>query len=475
MGIKEIPIYCNIARKGVKIFRTYVRKISLSKTPQNDEERFLLPFLLKIIKGRYGTIVRNEFDYLYANNWLPKWEEKMKSDISPFIMCDLMLGTEIVNKYSLDNEEKCNPLSEDGYKKLLFRYYCLHFFNADLLYSKNIQYKMMRFFRLVNLMVKENVLFNTYEEALSTHSDVIKDILQNTFHKESSSASIGDGLVNFHKNVLSLEDIVLRYDDWKSYSEMNPQRLQRRLYHSLCLRTTCKTLNEKLLFASFLYYWHYGFNQTNYIDIIFDGLHGEYGTDQKNSISRLFAVEKDKKVMKYFQKKYKGYCTRRGIPKESQITILLNSELPQSPTEEASIKGNNSCRCNKPNGWNKEMINTLVMSLADNQIIDKDSMSNLKQFLGFKHDSTNFKEKVIDWYASRSSIKYFICELYNKPVPNGIWPAVQEKFTVKVRGKQKMLTSSDSLPNLSRTMCIKRMGNDEKDKIDKCLSDAKKK
>lgn len=473
MPIKEIPIYCDIARRGVEAFRTCMRKVSLAKTPQNNEERFLLPFLLKIIKGRCGTVVRNEFDYLYANNWLPKWEEKMKPDISPVIMCDLMLGTEIVDKHFLDNKEKCNPLSEDGYKKMLFRYYCLDFFNADLLYSKNIQYKMMRFFRLVNLMVKENVLFNIYEEALSTHSDAIRDSFQNTFHKELSNASIGDGLINFHNNVLSLEDIVLRYDDWKSYSEMNPQRLQRRLYYSLCLRTTCKTLNEKLLFSSFLYYWHYGFNQANYTDIIFDGLHGEYGNDQKSNISRLFAVEKDKKVMKYFQKKYKGYCIRRGIPKESQITILLNSKLPQSPTEEVPIKDNNSCRFNRPNGWNKEMINTLVMSLVDNQIIDKDSISNLKQFLGFKHDSTSFTEKVIDWYASRSSLKYFICELYNQDVPRGIWLAVLEKFTVKVHGGQQMLTSS--LASLSRKAYTKGIGNDEKNIIDKCISDAKKK
>ena len=332
---------------------------------------------------------------------------------------------------------------------------------------------MMRHFRLVNLMVKDGVLFNIYEELLSTHTDAIKEGFQGAFHKELSHISTEEALINFHNDVLSLEDIVLRYDDWKSYHEMNSTLLQRKLYHSLHLRTTCRNLNERLLFASFLYCWHYGFNQANYTDIIFNGLHGAYGNDQKNSISRLFAVEKDKKAMKYFQKKYKSYCIKREIPKESQKTILINSGLPQSPTEEAPIKGNNSYRLDRPDGWNKDMINTLVMSLVDNQIIDKDSISNLKQFLGFKHDSTSFTEKVIDWYASRSSLKYFICELYNQDVPRGIWLAVLEKFTVKVHGGQQMLTSS--LASLSRKAYTKGIGNDEKNIIDKCISDAKKK
>lgn len=475
MAIKEIPVYCDIATKCTETYRKYMRKVCLSEMPQNDEERYLLPFLLKIAKGRYGSVLRHEFEYLYENNWLPKLNDKMKSNISisQNMLSNIILGTELINKYFLDTKEKCNPASEDGYKKVLFTYYCSLFYNTDLLSSKNIQYKMMRHFRLVNLMVKDGVLFNIYEELLSTHTDAIKEGFQGAFHKELSHISTEEALINFHNDVLSLEDIVLRYDDWKSYHEMNSTLLQRKLYHSLHLRTTCRNLNERLLFASFLYCWHYGFNQANYTDIIFNGLHGAYGNDQKNSISRLFAVEKDKKAMKYFQKKYKSYCIKREIPKESQKTILINSGLPQSPTEEAPIKGNNSYRLDRPDGWNKDMINTLVMSLVDNQIIDKDSISNLKQFLGFKHDSTSFTEKVIDWYASRSSLKYFICELYNQDVPRGIWLAVLEKFTVKVHGGQQMLTSS--LASLSRKAYTKGIGNDEKNIIDKCISDAKKK
>lgn len=476
MAIKEIPVYCDIATKCTETYRKYMRKVCLSEMPQNDEERYLLPFLLKIAKGRYGSVLRHEFEYLYENNWLPKWNDKMKSNISisQNMLSNIILGTELINKYFLDTKEKCNPASEAGYKKVLFTYYCSLFYNTDLLSSKNIQYKMMRHFRLVNLMVKDGVLFNIYEELLSTHTDAIKEGFQGAFHKELSHISTEEALINFHNDVLSLEDIVLRYDDWKSYYEMNSTLLQRKLYHSLHLRTTCRNLNERLLFTGFLYYWHYGFNQANYTDIIFNGLHGAYGNNHKNSISRLFAVEKDKKAMKYFQKKYKSYCIRRGIPKENQITILLNSELPQSPTEEAPIKGNNSCRLDSPDGWNKEMINTLFLSLADNQIINKDSMSNLKYFLGFKHDSTNFTEKVIDWYGTRNSLKYFISLLYNSKVPNGTWKAVQQRFTVKSKGKQMQLTNIKSLTNLSWETILKKINCNEKDIIDNSITNAKK-
>lgn len=476
MPIKEIPIYCDISTKCTETFRKYMRTVCLSKTPQNDEERYLLPLLLKIVKGRYGSVVRNEFNHLYENNWLPKWNDKMKSNfsMSQNILSNLILGAELINKYFLDTKEKCNPDSEDGYKKVLFRYYCSLFYNTDLLSSKNIQYKMMRYFRLVNLMVKDDVLFNIYEKVLSTHPDFIKEGFQNTFHKELSHISTEDALLNFHNDVLSLEDIVLRYDDWKSYYEMNSTLLQRKLYHSLHLRTTCRNLNERLLFASFLYCWHYGFNQANYTDIIFNGLHGAYGNDQKSSISRLFAVEKDKKAMKYFQKKYKSYCIKREIPKESQITILINSGLPQSPTEEAPIKGNNSYRLDRPDGWNKDMINTLVSSLVKNLIIDEDSVSNLKYLLGFNHDSVNFTEKVIDWYGTRNSLKYFISSLYKTGLTSGTWRVVQQRFTVKSRGKQMQITSIDSLANLSWNTILENINCNEKEIIDSSITNAKK-
>lgn len=476
MPIKEIPIYYEIATKCTETFRRYMRKVCLSKKPQNDEEQYLLPFLLKVIKGRYGTVVRNEFDSLYENNYLPKWNDKMNSNfyITKNVLTNIMHGSKLVNNHFLEQKEKCSPASEDGYKKILFRYYCSLFFNTDLFNSKSIQYKMMRYFRLVNLMVKDDALFSIYEKVLSTYPDSIKEGFQNTFHKELSHNSTEDALLNFHNDILSLEDIVLRYEDWKSYYEMNSILLQRKLYHSLHLRTTCSDLNERLLFTCFLYCWHYGFNQANYTDIIFDGLHGVFGNDQKNNISRLFAVEKDKKVMKYFHKKYKSYCIKREIPKESQITILLNSGQPQSPTEEAPIKGNNSCRLDKPNRWNKEMITILVLSLANNQIIDRDSMSNFKHFLGFTHDSTEFVEKVIDWYGSRNSLKYFISILYNNKVPKGTWEAVQQRFTVKSKGKQMQLTNTDSLANLSWNTILENINCNEKEIIDSSITNAKK-
>lgn len=137
-------------------------------------------------------------------------------------------------------------------------------------------------------------------------------------------------------------------------------------------------------------------------------------------------------------------------------------------------KGNNSCRLNKPDGWNKEMITILVLSLANNQIIDRDSMSNLKHFLGFTHDSTEFVEKVIDWYGSRNSLKYFISILYNNEVPKGTWQAVQQRFTVKSKGKQMQLTNTDSLTNLSWETILENINCNEKEIIDSSITNVKK-
>lgn len=481
--VKEKGVYNKLVRECIKLFRHFMGKISLDRSSQNKEEKFLFPFLLKWLQGRCGSLLKNEFDEVYRKKgWIPTYNERMlhnDNTIPFYFMESLNKALDLIDKNHLGYKEKYSPKEEGYYKNILYAYYCLYYYNADLLFHRNIQYKIIRIFRIVEVMIKDEVLYDTYKKISVSLSPDEKNALQRNFHKENSYNTIWMAISAFQDDIISIEDIVLQYKVWKADKELNPDLLERGLFYSLCLRFSENGIREKQAFVSCIYYWYYGFVEGHYAEIIFAGLHGEYGSEEKKLLSRLLALEEDKGILKYLQKKYTIYCNKKQIPANKQIeslkTVSDNESLDNESKNPQTTK-DIPLQLEMAKGFNDGKISCLSGLLADLKLISVDDKIKLSYFLGSKKLSIPQKKYLIVWHGTYYSLKYFIDRYYKSRgirVANNTWKKVCNTFiVVDKKVEAGSLSNSKSYSNLPIKKCKEQMGEDLVKFIDECIDKA---
>lgn len=487
--IKEQAIYINITRGILKEVRKSIRKISVDEESLNKGERILLHFLFDWFSQRFGyALIADEFEYAYNNGWLPIYknestEEGSSSFTKPFILKAVSIA---IRNHLLSNMDRSEirstlkefsdnrKLSDNNYKNVLYLYYCSFFYNADLLRGQRCKHKIIRLVQVIRLIVTEGILHKVYEDITMGVPEKDRIALQKHFHGKNTH-TLQENIHNLQHEFFPYEDLVLSYEEWKKEKEAQPALLNRSLFYSLCIRLDDNDISTKRLMVSLIYYWYYGFVEGHYVNIIFDGLHGAYGGEEKKLIIRLFSLENDKDVLKYFSAQYGIYCSEREIPPKDQIPFLIPTQLRKKNDDKVKSQEMPqtaiSHQLSPPKDFDAEHINYLVgLVSSELKLISEDFKPYLTYFLGGKGIAPS-AEKLIQWKGNRGTLKYFFSSLYQKG--DQIWNAVANSFQVISKKKFRSLTSSVSFSNYSKEKAQEDAGQDMVAKIDKCIQKAK--
>ena len=481
----EDKFYRDLIKKFFDNFYYFIKKHPQDRKPQSKEEKILLPFLLQWMKERKDRkIIKDEFNQVYKKGWIPIYSEENVQKMDAYLLCtgitysvcEMLIANKLIDSkediYNLFRRSSTNKfqISETDYKKILCIYYCMHFYNTDLLQKRGIESKFVFINKIISNIVKKEIVSNVYEEASKDISEKTKLSIQRNFHK-SFSDSVWESIDFILKNYFAQEDIVLQYKTWKMEKEMDTETLKRNLFYSLVIRIPLS--QQKQFFVSLLYYWHYGLVEGHYADTIFDGLHGEFGLEEKRLLARLLVLEQNKETLKYFQEKYKSYCDQKQIPANEQIKPLTSSlELKPAENNSSSEEPKGLYQLDIPEGFDDTRLNILVGLLESKlKFIDVDDKNSLAYFLG-KATPKPPRGYNIRWKGSIYSLKYFFKQLY-KNIASGTWISIHRVFMVKIRGEYKHLESYLSLSNLSIPKCEERLGELSITAINDCINLAK--
>lgn len=483
--IDENKFYQNLIDKFFDKFHHIAKNYPRDQKPHDKEEKILLPFLLQWMRERkHKKIIKDEFNQVYKKEWIPIYSEENVQKIDAYLLCigipysayEMLIASKLIDSeediYNIirSSNIKKFQFSETDYKKILFIYYCIYFYNADLLQKKGIERKFVYINKIISNIVKEDIVFSIYEEESKNLSAETKHAIQRNYRK-SYSDSAWESIDFILKNYFAQEDIILQYKTWKMEKEMDAETLKRNLFYSLFTRIPPR--QQKQFFVSLLYYWYYGLVEGHYADTIFDGLHGEYGLEEKRLLSRLFVLEQNKETLKYFQEKYKSYCNQKQIPANKQVKALTNYlELKSAEDNSNSEELKNLYQLDIPKGFDDDRLNILV-GLLESQLkfIDVKDKNSLAYFLG-KATPRPPMEYYITWKESRYSLKYFFEQLYGR-ISDGTWIIIHKVFKVKIRKDYKQLKNSLSLSNLSIPKCQEKLGESSMTAINDCINRAK--
>ena len=190
----------------------------------------MLPFLLQWMKERKDRkIIKDEFNQVYKKGWIPIYSEENVQKMDAYLLCtgitysvcEMLIANKLIDSkediYNLFRRSSTNKfqISETDYKKILFIYYCMHFYNTDLLQKRGIESKFVFINKIISNIVKKEIVSNVYEEASKDISEKTKLSIQRNFHK-SFSDSVWESIDFILKNYFAQEDIVLQYKTWKN-------------------------------------------------------------------------------------------------------------------------------------------------------------------------------------------------------------------------------------------------------------------
>lgn len=487
--IKEQAIYLNITRGILKEVRKSIRKISVDEKSLSKGERILLHFLFDWFSQRFGyALIADEFEYAYNNGWLPIYKNKSSKEDSSFFTKPFILKAVpiAIRNHLLSNMDRSeiwltlkefgnnSKLSDNSYRNVSYFYYCLFFYNADLLMDQKYEHKIIRLIQVIKLIINQGTLYKVYEDIIKNVSMEDRTALQRHFHGKNTH-TLQENIHNLQHEFFPYEDLVLSYEEWKKEKEAQPALLNRSLFYSLCIRLDNNDISTKRLMVSLIYYWYYGFVEGHYANVIFDGLHGVYGCEEKKLIIRLFSLENDKDVLKYFSAQYSIYCSEREIPEKDQIPFLMPTQLRERIDDKVKLQEMPqtviSHQLSFPEGFDAEHIKYLVgLVSSELKLIEADFKPYLTYFLGGEGSAPS-PEHLIQWKGNRGTLKYFFSSLYKKGAQ--IWNAVTNSFQVISKKKFRSLTSSVSFSNYSKEKAQEDAGQDMVAKIDKCIQEAK--
>lgn len=476
--VKEKGIYNRLAKESIKSMRHIMRQISFNREPENKEEKILLPFLLQWLKERKDCEnINDEFEEAYKKNWFPLSLKGLRK-VQPVLI------TEALNKAIMLVETKKLYKSKEslfadneacGYEKmskiLLFLFYCLYFYNEDLLSEKEIEYKIIRIIRIIKILVKEERIYKTYREITEYLPIESKKALYMNIHKNRND-TIWWSVFNLQSDIFPPEEMVLQYTKWKLEKETTSKLLDRNLFYSLCIRLPEQVIPKKWLFASLIYYWYYGIVEGNYAETIFNGLHGVYGNVNQNILIRLFnADDVDVEILNYFREKYKYYCDKKEIPSSQKFKLLIDT-IKSEPINDKKGNTLQSYQLNKPQNLSIKQLEYLSKLLCNKGFFEEkyqNNFSNLIKGLSLPQG------ELIAWNYKRHSLIYLVRQLYpkTKKLGNGTWQVIANNFEVKCGSQQRQLPYSTSYSNLSEKDMLKGMEKERKEEIDECISKAK--
>lgn len=503
--INKKIIYSYITQRVMKAFCYNNLKNALKK-PLRKEEEILISFLVNWLRARWKTDFSIHFEVAYNRGWLPTYN-RIKNNIHSktylFFLStyreaeNIVLSNKLYNPAKKKEEQIIGPnfvlnesFTEDEYKNVLYAFYCLYFYNTDILRKCKIS-KIFNWMKIIKAFVKNDGLYKQYENFFYENNIKMNAKITRMNFYEKTYDYKDSATINMINNFFSWANVVQKYSYWKSYSETDPDFLRRSLFYSLCIRVPQKgTKLEQMrngLIIRLLYYWYYGVVEEHYVDIIFDILHGKYGEGDKHLIGRLFAEKSvsDKTALNYFRKKYTRYCKDRNIGQDKQVSILKPSnnnddtqdESQSEPTAYSAIP----LQLSKiPDGFTINQLEYLAKLLYDGNgkislLATIDSKNALPYFLGaptIPKPPSNYK---ISWNKDMKSLKYFITRLYDTNTMHGVWKITREAFLIFSKGQLREINSAQSLSNLSSTGSKGYLNIDSKikDFIDASIASAK--
>lgn len=487
--IKEQVIYTNIARGILKEIRKSIRNILVDEESLNKEERILLHFLFNWFRQRLGyRLISDEFEHVYNDGWLPTYKNKPVTEgpsffAKPFVVEAVLMAKQNHLLLDMDRTEiwsilkeflSDNKLSDNNYKNVLYLYYCLFFYNADLLRVQRCKHKIIRLVQVVRSMVGEDILHEVYKNIVAMMSKEDRTALQMNFRGKNTH-TLQENVHNLQNEFFPYEDLALSYENWKKDKEAQSTLLSRSLFYSLCIRLNRNDISTKRLIVSLIYYWYYGFVEGHYVNIIFDGLHGAFGEEEKKLIIRLFSVEEDKDTLKYFSAQYGVYCSERGIQEQDRISLLRSTSLQKKNANKENLQEKpqpaTSYRLWLPKGFDAEHIKYLSELVHSKlKLIEPEFKLYLTYFLGGDGTAPS-AERLIQWKGNRGTLKCFLSSLY--PPHSHIWQSVVDSFKVTSKGKFIPLTKSESLSNYSEKTAKQDAGEEIVAKIGECIKEAK--
>lgn len=493
--IKIKGIYSYIARNVMHSF-SYKNLKNTFKVPIRKEEKILTSFIFEWLRAR-RRIIEECFDVAYNKKWLPNYNlvkgKKSSEYLGMYIFSssykealNIVLSNNLYNPakdkrkqiISVCDFMSTDTFTEDVYKNVLYTYYCLYFYNTDLV----IKYKTDKIFKWIKILkvIVENDDMHKYREKYL--HDMKKEEYGETIrmnHHTQDRTYKDNILLSITEDFFSETNIGQEYSYWKSYSEADQESLKKGLLYSLYIRQPQKgtiTAKENWIFIlRLLYYWYYGIVEEHYAETLFDIIHGEYGEGEKQLIVRILTEKSisDKSTLNYFRKKYVQYCNERNISKNEQISILksLNDNEDQSAQPFCSKVPSQLSKM--PDGFTTNQLRYLAKMLYDGDdctalLATVESKNALPYFLGVPNPKPASSYK-ISWKDDLKSLKYFITQLYGQNKMRGIWSITRDVFLIN---QNKEIKNSLSLSNLSSKVYLS-IDNKIKDFIDRCITEAK--
>lgn len=466
---KEKLIHINIFHSTYQYIFNLIKNQRLTASLSTDEV-FLLSFLSDWFKKRSDRdVIKDEFDTFLDKGWFPKFNKSYEIPL---------------------DEEYCvtMQLNKEGYYRNLEDSYFKFFSNTIRspyvwdCHPKNMV-KLVNILKDVisNDIVNKNFNNITEQRSFRLH----RDFLLQKYHHDGKPDEVyaWNTMQRVIIDTFPVEDIILPYTQWKFNVELNPERLKQGLFYSLFYNLP-KDENRANMIITQLYHKYYGFVEGHYFDIIFEGLHGEFGAENRKLLSRLLTLIFEQKTLNHFKERYERYCDKNGIPYGKRLKPLLNFSLAAKSQPITMEEYPQPIQSKKSQtSLSEEQLCFLVNLLTKtgnytHPLLQPDSNDTNKflNFLGVRNKFASNKKYKIRWNDNIDSLKYFIYKLYEgRKVSPGTWKDVANLFMAySKRTSCFMDLQHDSIANKTREQTIKSVNKNVKDYIDKCFSMAKK-
>lgn len=501
--VKTKPLYSYIEREFMNSFSYKSLKKAL-RTPLQRGEEILTSFILDWLHIRW-RVIEEEFDLAYNKGWLPQYKEVRSNQSSSFLdlfSIEYLEALKTVSSNNLYNSAKdkykqlkhanniisTDSFTEDEYKDVLYIFYCLYFYNTDILNLKKYKTdKIFNWVKFIKIVVEQNYMHELCKKYLCNNGLEKYDKAIKINYQTNDRTYKDIVMISLTENFFPETNIGQKYSYWKSYSEASYDTLKRSLFYSMYVRLPQKnsmlSYKRKSLILKLLYYWYYGIVEEHYAETIFDILHGEYGDGERDLMARLFAEknESDKTVLNYFKRRYAQYCLSKNISQDKQVPILKSSNKKDGTQDNQTIYSKAPLQLSKmPDGFTINKLQYLAKLLYDGNgkislLATIESKNALPYFLGAPTTPKPPSNYQISWNKDMKSLKYFITRLYDTNTMHGVWKITREAFLIFSKGKLREINSAQSLSNLSSTGSKGYLNIDSKikDFIDASIASAK--
>ena len=502
--IKTKPIYLYIERNFMNSY-SYKSLRNALNTPLRKDEEILISFILDWLRFR-NRVIEEEFDLAYNKGWLPQYNVIRNNNCSNFLgiynnyykeASKVVLSNNLYNsakdkrtqiKSSL-NFILTKSFTEDEYKDVLYVFYCLHFYNTDILKLKKYKTsKIYNWIKVIKTVVENDSIYELYRQYLCDNNKEKYDSAIRMNYQINDRTYKDIVMTNLTENFFPETNIGQKYSYWKSYIESTHDTMKRSLFYSLYVRLPQKgssmsnVISKGKIIVRLVYYWYYGIVEEHYVDTIFDILHGEYGKSEQTLMALLFANKNksDKTALNYFKRKYIHYCTSRNISQDKQVLILKSSNNDYAQGAQANHSGFPLQLSKMPDGFTINKLQYLAKLLYDGNgkislLATIESKNALPYFLGAPTTPKPPSNYKISWNKDTKSLKYFITRLYDTNTMHGVWKITRETFLIFSKGQLREINSAQSLSNLSSTGSKGYLNIDSKikDFIDASIASAK--